>query len=268
MPDTYTIADFEEQYTLSESNGLTTIRATHPTDGNSVIIKQFNSDADWFDEDRFQTVLDAWGNLDDSEPHVQSLVDTGFVSQPWIAVTDYTGGTATGQHLIEDVVVTIIGAAADTLSTAHNLGLYHAHLTPDTLLFETGEDPMSFVISDWEHALTTLPQPREVTRWNDTIDTPYLAPEHTGGATSTISTSNAVTSDIYQLGMIAYTLLNYNEPTETPDYTAIEETISPGFPDRDEFANALATAVDPDPNARYQSMAEFATDLKDIRVRV
>ncbi len=267
MHDTYSFTDFDEQYVVNETETMRLSKANTPDGNDSVLIKQFDADADWFDRDRFQTVLDRWTQLGETSPYVRRIVDAGLVAKPWLAVETMPGGTASSKYLFEDVVVTLTATTADALASAHSLGIYHNHLSPSAINFRDPDDPMSLAIGDWETAVINPPQPQTATRWNDQDET-YLAPEQTAKTDSTLTESDARVGDVYQLGMTAYAMLSFSHPDPSPTADDIREAIPVNFPDRDEFADAIVTAISEDPNDRFQSMAEFSSALRDIRVRV
>lgn len=266
MSSTHALTDFDEQHVIDDGP-IRTIRAGHPETDGTVIIKQFDPDTAGFDKDHFRTVVERWAALADDTNHIQPPVDAGFVSDPWVAIDTTVGTTGYSNSPFEDLVVAVIAHAADTLSAAHSRGLYHLHLDPASFVFTTRDNPMRFVISGWETALTGLPQPSATTQWDGAHESPYLAPEQTN-ADTTITETDARVGDVYQLGMVAYTLLRFDAPDTRPTRSDIGAELSHGFPDHDTLTDAIATAVAPDPNNRYQSMAEFASTLRDVRVRM
>jgi tetratricopeptide (TPR) repeat protein len=157
-----------------------------------------------------------------------------------------------------------IAKAARALHAAHEAGIVHRDVKPGNLMVTPDGDPviLDFGIARDDASGVTL------TETGDLFGTPaYVAPEQLGAKKADRR------ADVYALGVVLYECLTLTRPFEAPTRAALYERILRGGPEdprarnpaisRD-LAGCVLTAIERDPDRRYQTAAAFADDLEAI----
>ncbi|MCA8941255.1 MAG: serine/threonine protein kinase, partial [Planctomycetes bacterium] len=150
---------------------------------------------------------------------------------------------------------------ADALQHAHGSGVVHRDLKPSNILLAENGHPM---VSDF--GLARIGQ--ALANEDSFVGTPsYAAPEQDAGSVVDHR------ADIFSLGVTLYELTTLTNPFDGESVEEIRRavaTLAPPTLDRLNpsapagLAQVCARAMEKDPMRRYQSMAEFALDLREI----
>jgi len=142
-----------------------------------------------------------------------------------------------------------VDQAGSGLAAAHAQGVVHRDVKPENLLLDADGRVR---VSDFGMALSLATGPQRLTRSGVTPGTPgYLAPEQIAGGAVDCRT------DLYALGVVLYEILTGSLPLgrfEPP------RRIRPDVPE--EMEQALLRSLDPDPDRRPSSVAEFLAGLR------
>ena len=155
----------------------------------------------------------------------------------------------------------------DGLVYAHSRGVVHSNLHPQNILI--GEYHEVY-IKGWGFAhftsskVTDAAQPKR--RMPEILDPRFVAPELVSGA------DPSVRSDVYALGMLLYELVTLHPPFPDAPAPEILEHLRNGVRPTIEhrFGGAIdpdmkaiiLKATEPDPEDRYESVSEFADDIR------
>lgn len=203
-------------------------------------------------------------------PNVVRVYDAGVTDEglPYLVSEYVPGGTLRkGDRAIETPMpardaARLCAQIADGVQAAHAAGLIHFDLKPDNILLGKDGSPkvadFSLAVRDTERLLNADgadPTPGTVG---------FMAPEQLRGETERLDTR----ADIYALGGILYWMLTGGLPNsaglERRHYDAHasfeRQRASLGHLPRDLRAIVLR-ALNPDPEARYRTAAQFAEDL-------
>ncbi|MEE8308327.1 MAG: protein kinase, partial [Gammaproteobacteria bacterium] len=167
-----------------------------------------------------------------------------------------------GQMIPLKEVLRIVTAVANALDYAHQYGTVHRDVKPANIMFTQDGD---VVLTDF--GIAKMVNAVELTVSGAALGTPaYMSPEQGSG-----QTGGDERSDIYSLGAVFYQLVTGRLPfnATTPlgiifkhisDPLVPPTTINPNLPPSIEavIARAMAKA----PQDRYQTVKEFAADLK------
>lgn len=169
-----------------------------------------------------------------------------------------------GQFSVERAI-SITKQIAEALSAAHAKGFVHGNLTPDSILASFSESGEIVKVFDFE------PNAGDAHRRADersSINVAYLAPEQFSGLKNIDERS-----DIYSLGIILYQMLAGELPFkgETPTDVMLKHS-EEALPELNTFRKdvpaslqaAVQKALAKDPDERYQTAAEFISDLDKI----
>jgi serine/threonine protein kinase len=139
---------------------------------------------------------------------------------------------------------------AKALVELHSLGIWHVDLNPMNILcrWERGHPVIRIV--DFESSYEVARHTRGVS-YNPPTTTGYSAPELSRQAPD-------ARSDLFSVGAVLYTMLAGYEWTWTTDVGRCVDADSGLAP---ELREILATAVDADPDRRYQSSGELRVTL-------
>jgi serine/threonine-protein kinase len=204
-------------------------------------------------------------------PHIQRLIDTGHLDNspaPYL-VMEYVEGIPFRHYLAEhgplpvDEAVELAHQLADALDACHGQGIVHRDLKPENLLI-TAEHQLKLI----DFGIALLQGARRLTwsRLSNSVGTPdYMAPEQIRGERGDART------DVYALGMMLYEMLAGKVAYEGDNPLAImnqhvNNEAPPLRSQRPEVPAALesivARALRRNPAERYQSMADFRTELE------
>jgi serine/threonine protein kinase len=185
-------------------------------------------------------------------PGVVEMFDVGVLpdGRPWMAM-ELLDGSSLAQ-VLDDTTVEPVQAlvwlrqVANTLATAHALGIVHRDVKPDNLFI--GVDGRVHLL-DWGIALE---RPR-VTEDSLVLGTPeYIAPEQARG----LDVDGG--ADVYALGVVAYELLAHRLPFDDPPSLG---TVWPDAPPRLEGLVMSMLAKEP---ARRPEIDEVERELVTI----
>ncbi len=201
-----------------------------------------------------------------------------------------SGATATIAKYPLATLLTVFQKVCDALAFAHSRGVLHRDLKPDNIMLgDFGE----VLVMDWGIAKLLGRVERAVnpvqsikSHQGDPFNTPaglvfgtpqYMSPEQAMGATDTLDPR----SDIYSLGAVLYTVLTLRPSVEDPDAQTMLTQVAagginppaiftqgkarlphlPGGRVPDALSAVVMKAMAREPGARYQTVAEFQTDL-------
>jgi tetratricopeptide (TPR) repeat protein len=226
---------------------------------------------------RFELEAEVLGRL--QHPYIAQIMEAGTSSEegtgrPWFAME-----LVVGKPLIEyseerelslrDQVILMI-RICEGLEHAHRNGVIHRDLKPSNILV-TGEGVPK--ILDFGVARVTDPDLK-----TSALDTahgalvgtlPYMSPEQLGGDPGKVDTR----SDVYALGVVLFEMLTGSLPRDLKDRSLGEavrivaettpRTLSgQGRTYPSDLKTIVAKSLEGDPDRRYGSAAQFASDLK------
>ncbi len=249
----------------------TVFRARQDAFGRDVAIKVFDARAeDGDDIAAFERECRALGGLD-SSPNIITVYHAGFSesSEPYI-VMEFAPGGSLGQRLREhgplpSNEVTLIGIkVANALAVAHKGGVIHRDVKPSNILI--GHDG-GLLLADF--GIASMAGGTRTATGNLSTTLEHAAPEVLNGERPTAR------SDIYSLGSTLFTLL-YGTPPFAGDsgdslVAIITRVLTAPLPDLrsrgidDSLATIIETALDRDPNRRYQNAKDFAEALEALQ---
>ena len=186
----------------------------------------------------------------------------------WIAMEllkgqDLTGFTRADHLLPLAQVVSIVAAVADALDYAHQQNVVHRDIKPANIMFDAATGAVK--VSDFGIARIT---DSSKTRTGLVLGTPsFMAPEQLAG--------HKVDGrcDLYALGVTLFQLLTASLPlrgasmselmhniarTPAPDVRTLRPDVPP------ELARIVALALRKNPQERYQTGRQLATDLRNV----
>lgn len=184
------------------------------------------------------------------------------------ARSDKTPSTRSKTRSMTEQTLALFEAAARALHVAHEAGIVHRDVKPGNLMIMPDEQP---VILDFGLARSLEGEAHTLTRTGEVFGTPaYMAPEHLEG--SSAGPDRRV--DVWALGVSMYEALTLRRPFEAPSREGLlkailsEEPLNPGpfnpAIQRD-LRVVLETALQKNPDRRYQTAHALAEDLRAIR---
>jgi len=163
-----------------------------------------------------------------------------------------------------DEAVDIALAICETLDHAHSLRIVHGDIKPKNIRIDSQHRVrvLDFGIAK------ALSESRKLTR-NEFGSVPYASPER-------LDTGEVnFMSDLWSLGVLLYEMVAGSQPYQAENTERLERMIRariPAPPAPDPCPGALRSillkSMDPDPQRRYQSAAELASDLAAFRAGV
>ena len=215
---------------------------------------------------RFEREAKALAKL--SHPNIVHVHDYGnYEGAPYL-VMEYLPSGALKERADDPLSVQqglrILLPIAQALAYAHEHNIIHRDINPANILLTEKGLPM---LSDFGIAKLIGNQAGTLTGTGMTIGTPeYMAPEQWTG-------QSGPQSDIYSLGVVLYELVTGRKPytADTPIGVMLKQAREPlplptqFVPDLPkELENMILKALQRQPEDRYQSMNEFATDLETL----
>jgi serine/threonine protein kinase len=275
-------ADFADRYQILSVLGQgafgVVYKARHSLMGRTVAIKVLHEEMpDSMLMRRFQVEAQAASNL--SHPNIVTVYDFGTSSNNQLyLVMDFVEGTDLDETLQSEGRLAVQRAlnifiqACDALEHAHHRGVIHRDLKPSNIMLATTDGAADTVkIVDFGLAKLAAVNAERLTATGDLLGTPlYMSPEQCLGEPLDPR------SDIYALGCIMYRVLTGHLPIEGKNilatlYQQISappvpfEKSAPGLQIPACVEKIVLKALQKDPAARYQSMAELGAELRSVQ---
>jgi eukaryotic-like serine/threonine-protein kinase len=219
-------------------------------------------------------------------PNVCAIYEVGEVGDEGYIVMQYVPGQSLDQLIARgparpQLLLSVGIQIADGLQAAHSLGIFHRDLKPQNVMLTEGG-----LVKILDFGLARRLQPEEATF---DPSKPALAKDASLAATYTarggtirymapeqfVTGHSSVQSDVWALGVILYELASGRHPFSRPDaedFQAIRaiqysdpRDLSEIVPDISaELKSVIATCLEKNPAARYNSAAEVREALKTI----
>lgn len=246
-------------------------KARHRELGRIVALKLIRSGelASENEVQRFRSEAEAAAAL--THPGIVPIYEVGMLD----GLVYYTMAYIQGQNLAEFIqtrtlepiaAVRLLRKLCDAVEHAHASGVFHRDIKPANVLVDHTGQPIliDFGLAKMAH------QDLGLTSAGQILGTPaYMAPEHASGK----STQPTRASDVYSLGAILYYLCARQAPFigPTPFDVLLQvldrEPVPPSKLNRrvtHELDFVCQRAMEKNPQARYQSAAEFGRDLQRL----
>lgn len=215
----------------------------------------------------FTEEAETWESIDDHD-HIVSVYDTGTKPYPWMLLEYMEAGSLRDRlsnGMTVERPIEVLVDICEAVSHAHRYGIAHNDLKPANILFNGDDLPK---VADWGLAKVLLDHSTSV----EGLTPQYAAPEQLDpdeyGETDD-------TTDIYQLGVIAYELLTgelpYDRPNPAGTVNAILEAdlVRPSKQDPDlptALSDVIMQAMAPEKADRYEHILYFRDDLQEISI--
>ena len=209
--------------------------------------------------------------LNGPDPYIASAFCDGPNLAEWMAERE--------QPSPWEAIANLMAEVADAVQHAHSQGVLHRDLKPANILLVADEVPsgnksdgqsgVDFPFSPrlTDFGLAKFSDMREAdTRSSQMIGTPlYMAPERLEGCEATVA------ADVYSLGVILFELLSGALPIEGESYLELVGKIRHQPPRRlrslrrdvpKDLDRICAKCLSKEPDARYQTTADLAKDLR------
>jgi serine/threonine protein kinase len=233
-----------------------------------VLHPHYSDDADYVE--RFRREARSVAQL--SHPHIVTVIDRGEDGGQQFIVFEFIDGENLKQ-LIGRVgplpvrrAVELALEIADALAFAHDHDLVHRDVKPQNVLLTPDGDAK---VTDFGIA-RSLDVEQGVTQTGTVLGTSnYLSPEQASGQPVTPAT------DVYSLGVVLFELLTGEVPFPGENFVAVAmKHMNEPPPDLTEkrpdvplrLVAAVERALEKDPARRFQSMGEFASELRQCLV--
>ncbi len=217
--------------------------------------------------ERFKREAEAIRGLE--HPGIIPIFDVGVEGGTHYYTMKYVKGTSLdilidGERIEPVEACRMIIQAAEALEVAHRNGIVHRDIKPENLILdsETGR----VVVTDF--GLAKAERSATLTASEAIVGTPcYMSPEQARGKKSLLNHR----TDVYSLGATLYELLTFQLPFEGDDVQDILRRVVDDDPEPPRKINPkihrdleaiVLKAMAKNPKRRYQSMREFAGDLK------
>jgi serine/threonine-protein kinase len=219
-------------------------------------------------EARFQQEIKAAGRL--NHPNIVTIYDVGRTESVAYMAMEYLEGRelkeiiASGKLLSPEQVVDVIAQVADGLWFAHQQGIVHRDVKPSNIMVLTGG-----IAKITDFGIARLPNAAVKTMTGLILGSPrYMSPEQV------IGKSLDARTDIFSLGVVLYEALTGVAPFDGDNVNAIMyATVNTTPPPPSTHIRDLpamldliaAKAMAKSTDDRYQSVKEFADDLREVR---
>ena len=222
-------------------------------------------------EARFQQEIKAAGRL--NHPNIVTIYDVGrnenfaYMAMEFLEGKELKDLLAAGERPDVDVAVDLMAQVADGLSFAHERDIVHRDIKPSNIMVVRVPDGVLAKITDF--GIARMPASAVKTMTGMILGSPrYMSPEQVIGKTIDHR------SDIFSLGVVLYETLTGIAPFDGDNVNAImyatvntdpvpPSSLNPEVPQMLDLivAKALSKIVE----NRYQTMREFARDLREVR---
>jgi len=217
--------------------------------------------------DRFLSEAHAVAKL--QHPNIVNIHEVAVENNVYYLAMDYIPGMNLYYHLnfrkpklVE--VLEITAKLADALAYAHNLKIIHRDLKLNNIIMKDNITP---VLIDFGLAKALEGEDVALTKTGEIMGSPaYMAPERLAGS------NTDARSDICSLGIMLYEMLTfknpYLDPRSMPQTTMNVVEANPILPRKlvpwlpVEIEAITLKAMQKEPENRYQSMEEFAADIR------
>lgn len=265
------ISDFEIIEPVATEGPVKAVQASYEFDDEEYPAKLTYFPREFVDDSRdtFDDVVSTWAEYDGHHA-VASVIDWGFDPQPWIA-TEAVDGQLTEREtpLKTEEALWVITRVASALDHVHGFGIVHGGISPRTVVFE----------EVWEEAAWDYPKVVNLGLWSVLYEgrdglvgtnPGYSAPEQVWP--ERFGPIDAST-DIYQLGVIAYELLTGQAPFTGSPRSRLRKTVrkdprpvdqlNPTVPD--ELALVITKCLRKEKLARYETVQEVRREIHSVR---
>lgn len=222
-------------------------------------------------EARFQQEIKAAGRL--NHPNIVTIYDVGRNEQLAYMAMEFLDGIelkdllASGERPNVETTVDLMAQVADGLAFAHERDVVHRDIKPSNIMVIKVTNGVLAKITDF--GIARMPASAVKTMTGMILGSPrYMSPEQVIGKTIDYR------SDIFSLGVVLYETLTGIAPFDGDNVNAImyatvnsnpvpPSTLNPDVAIMLDLivAKALAKVIE----VRYQSMGEFAADLREVR---
>jgi formylglycine-generating enzyme required for sulfatase activity/predicted Ser/Thr protein kinase len=205
---------------------------------------------------------------------IATVYDTGSEQGvPYIAMR-YVEGETLATRIAESKgtmleTVRIVEMAARALDAAHKKGVIHRDIKPGNIVVTPEGEP---VILDFGLAHDAESDLVSITRTGDFFGTPaYMSPEQVSAEEVRVDAR----TDVWSLGVTLYECVTFRRPFEAPTREGLYRRILTSDPTEARTWNAgiprdleivLQTALEKEPDRRYQTALDFAEELRRVRV--
>ena len=216
-------------------------------------------------------VMEEWIARRLASPHVLKAAPAPARRQWLYVVTEYVEGRTLRQWMTDhpkadiDGVRGIVEQIAKGLRAFHRMEMLHQDLRPENVMID--RDGTVKIIDFGSTRVAGVTEAAPSLETGDILGTlQYTAPEYFLGETG------SERSDLFSLGVIAYEMLTghlpYGAAVSRATTRKAQEALRyasasrPKHPLPNWVDAAVAKAVHPDPNKRYDALSEFTTDLR------
>ncbi len=222
-------------------------------------------------EARFQQEIKAAGRL--NHPNIVTIYDVGrneklaYMAMEFLDGTELKDLLASGERPNVEITVDLMAQVADGLAFAHERDVVHRDIKPSNIMVIKVTNGVLAKITDF--GIARMPASAVKTMTGMILGSPrYMSPEQVIGKTIDYR------SDIFSLGVVLYETLTGIAPFDGDNVNAIMYATVNSNPAPPSTLNPdvaimldliVAKALSKVLEVRYQSMGEFAADLREVR---
>jgi Tol biopolymer transport system component len=214
---------------------------------------------------RFQSEARAASAL--NHANIVTIYEIGHDHGIWFIATELIQGVTVRERLRSgriraEEALQIANQCASALATAHRAGIVHRDIKPENIMVRP--DGVAKLV---DFGLARILEPGaewlpEATQAGSIMGTPrYMSPEQARGQ------KPDARSDIFSLGAVLFEMIAGRAAfpgTTTAEVFAALLGPEPDIADAGPLRSVISRALAKEPGARYQSMEEFANDLRDV----